>query len=480
MQDIKFKTSESLYWKFASGLVNNVLNIIVALILTFLLDPEDFGVFAIVVLFLGILSIFIGQGFSKALIQKEELLEEEKYNIYIVNIILGWSAFLLSIGFGYVLDRMYGGSNFTQLCSIYGVSFVFQGFCALKIALLSKNLEFAFLSKLSMRVNFFSCLVVVLLALWEPSPLTLVFRISFASILTYFILRQIGIQIKPTKLSFTSLERLHTFSKYVFLGSLIRYVLTNLDYALMTGFMTTTDIGHYNRAKQISFNIGSEIKKLTSQVAFPVLSKINARNRKASFFKFILLLNVLVLPALLLILFCAHDIIGLMFPEKWRGIQDILVYLYIGGIIHSTSMPGALLLSMGEAKLEFVSDSVANVVRALILGIGITFQDLESLVISVVVGMVSVIVIKNFFAYFKCRVSIREIFKFQLLPLLFSFTLLVLLLQVFANLDFSPMLELILKVSTIVVAYSLFFLLCFKPIKKALSHKLGIWKGKKS
>ena len=62
----------SLIWKFLERSGTQVVQFVVSIILARLLSPEDFGVIALVLIFIQLANVFIQSGFNSALIQKKD------------------------------------------------------------------------------------------------------------------------------------------------------------------------------------------------------------------------------------------------------------------------------------------------------------------------------------------------------------------------------------------------------------------------
>ena len=60
-----------LFWKFAERICAQGVSFIVSMVLARILMPDDYGVVAILLIFINIANVFVSQGFSSALIQKK-------------------------------------------------------------------------------------------------------------------------------------------------------------------------------------------------------------------------------------------------------------------------------------------------------------------------------------------------------------------------------------------------------------------------
>jgi len=75
MENIKNRFIESVKWNFIGMMIKIVFQILFTIILTRLLSPDDFGLFAIGMMLIGFANMLSDFGLGSALIQKKELTE---------------------------------------------------------------------------------------------------------------------------------------------------------------------------------------------------------------------------------------------------------------------------------------------------------------------------------------------------------------------------------------------------------------------
>ena len=69
MENLKTKTISSLFWKLMERGGNAVVSLVVQIVLARLLSPDDFGMLAIIIVFVNIGAVFVQSGLNSALIQ---------------------------------------------------------------------------------------------------------------------------------------------------------------------------------------------------------------------------------------------------------------------------------------------------------------------------------------------------------------------------------------------------------------------------
>ena len=67
---LKKKTLLGLFWTFAQRIGTQLVSFLVQIILARMLATEEYGIIAIVLVFVNICNVFVERGFGRALIQK--------------------------------------------------------------------------------------------------------------------------------------------------------------------------------------------------------------------------------------------------------------------------------------------------------------------------------------------------------------------------------------------------------------------------
>ena len=88
VENLKDKTVNGLLWSFIESFSLQGVQFIIGIMMARFLSPSDFGLIAMLAIFLGISQIFIDGGFSAALIQKRDRTEVDFSTVYYFNIIL--------------------------------------------------------------------------------------------------------------------------------------------------------------------------------------------------------------------------------------------------------------------------------------------------------------------------------------------------------------------------------------------------------
>ena len=88
-KSLQDKTFSSIAWSGSIQVLSQILNFGLGIILARLLTPEDFGIMATILVFIGISQLLSDFGLSSSLIQKEKITNTESFSCAVLNTIFG-------------------------------------------------------------------------------------------------------------------------------------------------------------------------------------------------------------------------------------------------------------------------------------------------------------------------------------------------------------------------------------------------------
>lgn len=97
MDGIKGKVVKGLVWTYAERLLAQLISLVVTVILARLIEPEEYGIIAIVTIFITLADTFAINGLGNSLIQKKEADHLDFSSVFYFNV--GFSIILYTILF---------------------------------------------------------------------------------------------------------------------------------------------------------------------------------------------------------------------------------------------------------------------------------------------------------------------------------------------------------------------------------------------
>src|SRR5688572_28564163 len=89
MTTLHQKTTNAAKWSALDVFIRQGGQFVVTIVLARILTPEDFGVVAMLALFIGVGTVFIDGGFSSALVQRQSTTHTDESTVFVFNLGMG-------------------------------------------------------------------------------------------------------------------------------------------------------------------------------------------------------------------------------------------------------------------------------------------------------------------------------------------------------------------------------------------------------
>src|SRR4051812_15662691 len=133
---------QGLAWGAASQLVLQLARVVVAVTLARLLAPDDYGVAAMVLVFSSLVLVFSDLGLGAALVQREEVTEDDRSTAFWTTLGAGLVFTLVAAGAAQLLADFYGEPQVASLCRAFSILFLITSIGATQEALLVRDMRF--------------------------------------------------------------------------------------------------------------------------------------------------------------------------------------------------------------------------------------------------------------------------------------------------------------------------------------------------
>lgn len=330
---LKSKGTKAFIWNFLGKIATQGMSFIVLIFLARLLEPSEFGLIAMVMVIIGIASVFTDVGLGGALIQRRRVLPVHYSSVFYFNILIGSILTVLTYFSAGWIGEFYHNDELTPLAEVMSLSFIINAFGSVPTTKLRKNLNYAALTKVSFIASLLSGGIGIFLAYFGYGVWSLVAQTLSMGII-YNILIGFVSRWRPSFLfSFKALTQLWGFGFRMFLSGLLDAVFTRLDYLIIGKLFTPLTLGFFQRAKSLNLNIVQLWSGSLMAVLFPVLSKI--QNDLPRFQRvvqktlgIICFITFLILGVLYLV---SEELIVLLFGDKWLPSVPFFNILVLSG-----------------------------------------------------------------------------------------------------------------------------------------------------
>lgn len=142
MDSTKNNIISSLFWKFAERIGAQGVNLIVSIVLARILAPEDYGIVALVTIFITISNVFIENGFSTALIQKKDADDLDFSSVFYCNMLISIILYIIIFFLSPFVARFYDNMQLIPVLRILAISVLVSGVKSIQNAFVSRKMIF--------------------------------------------------------------------------------------------------------------------------------------------------------------------------------------------------------------------------------------------------------------------------------------------------------------------------------------------------
>jgi O-antigen/teichoic acid export membrane protein len=132
----------SLLWKFSERILAQVISFIVSIVLARMLFPDDYGVVAIVTIFISFADVLATSGFSSALIQKKDADELDFSSVFYCSLVISILAYVALFFAAPLIASFYNMPIVTLVIRVFSLRIPLAAFNSVQHAYVSRHMMF--------------------------------------------------------------------------------------------------------------------------------------------------------------------------------------------------------------------------------------------------------------------------------------------------------------------------------------------------
>lgn len=335
MTELNQKTTRAVLWSALDVFMRQGVQFIVMIVLARILTPQDFGLIAILALFVGVANIFIDSGFSSALIQRQETTRTDESTVFFFNIGMGAIVALLLCAAAPWIATVFKQPVLLHLTYSMAFNVFVNAFGSIHTTLLTRELNFKTLAKIGGITSVLSGILAVILAIEGLGMWSLAGQTLAASMISVIFL-WIWHPWRPVRaFRFASLRLFFRFGGYLLAIGIVDTLHRNLYSVLIGKYYSMRDVGFYDRAQKTQLLPVNLIMSIIDRVAYPVFSAVASDKEKLArgFRKAQRLVMSVNIPLLIGMIVLAKPIVLTLFGEQWLPTVPVLQVLGLVGLM---------------------------------------------------------------------------------------------------------------------------------------------------
>lgn len=315
------KTFNSIVWSSIERFSVQGIQFVLSFVIARKLLPSDYGLIAMLGIFMAIAQTFIDSGFSNALIQKQDRTNTDYSTVFYFNIVVAFLLYGIMVGCAPYIASFYQEPLLKSIILWVGLNFVINSFATVQRAKLTIELNFKVQAYISLTAVILSGSAAVYMAYNGFGVWTLVYQGLLSNLINTLLL-WIFAHWKPLLIfSQSSFKELFSFGSKLLGGAILHTLYTNIYTLIIGKIFSSTDLGFYNRAFTLTQYPSTNITGIVVRVTYPIECQLQHDNEKLQdkYFSFIRYIAFMVFPLMIGLAAISEPLIKIVLTEKWMG-----------------------------------------------------------------------------------------------------------------------------------------------------------------
>jgi O-antigen/teichoic acid export membrane protein len=365
---LREKTIHGLFWSFFDRTGQQLIQLVFSIIIARLLLPKQFGLIAMLAVFMAIGQSLVESGFGQALVQKQDAKQIDESSIFYFNILIGIFVFTLMYFAAPWISSFYGEPILVSLTRVLALNLIINSFGIVQLSLLTKRVDF----KTQMRISMFAALLSGSIGLsmayigfgvWSLVAQAIGNTTARTSLVWFYN------KWRPTlAFSITSLKTMFPFGSRLLFYGLIQVIFDNL-YLIVIGKIFRADaLGLYSKSRNLQQLPVGILTSTINRVTFPVFSSIqeDKLRLKRGLRKGVGITALFNFPAMTGLCAVSYPLIFVLLTEKWLPCVPYLQLLCGVGLLYPLySINLNVLVAQGRSDLLLRLEILSRILQVL-------------------------------------------------------------------------------------------------------------------
>ena len=382
----------NLIWKFSERISSQLVTLIISIILARILNPEDYGSIALVMVFITIADVFVSNGLGSVLIQKKNADNLDFSSVFYINILISVIIYTILYVFAPHVARFYNMPILSPALRILAIRIPLAAINSIQQAYISRNMLFKRFFWSTLLGTLISGIVGISMAYKGYGIYSLIFQYLFNTLISTLVL-WITVKWRPfLKCSWSRARNLLSYGWKLLVSGLLDTGYNQMRNLIIGKLYTSTDLAFYNQGDKYPNLIVVNINSSISSVLFPAISiyqndrkQVKNMTRRA-----IQVSSYVMWPCMIGLAAVSEPLIRLVLTDKWLPcIPYLKIFCFTYGLwpIHTANLQA--INALGRSDLFLKMEIIKKVIGIISLIISIQFGPLAIAFSLVFTGIVS-------------------------------------------------------------------------------------------
>lgn len=450
------KAKISLLWSAVEQFGSQGCALIITIVISRIVTPKDYGIIAMLTIFMALSQVFINGGLSNYLIQKKDREDIDFNTVFYLNVGVGLFCYLAMVFSSQAIANFYHQPILNEIIKVYFLSLIISSLTIVQRAIIYISYQYKKLSIITLISIIIAGSSAIVLAVNNYGVWALVFYNLIDAFCSSVLIWITTTWHPRIRFSFAIAKKAFSFGSKLLGANLLGSSVSNL-YTLVIGKkFQATDLGFYSRGQSLAVVFPSNFSNMLQKATYPVLCDLQDDNEglKAIFSKYLRIAAMVTIPLMMFLYCVAEPLVKVILSEKWLAAVPFLQILCIGSMLDPIMRLNSIILSVtGKTKYSLYSEILKKSTLLILLFSTLQFG-LKWVTIGAAVYSIFDLIIVSFFVKKIIPFSLIDEVKIISPYLLISLTCSVFTFVVnrFINLD---ILQIILSIAVFFISYGI-------------------------
>lgn len=369
-ESLKSKAANGVFWRIVEQGGKQFVQFGISILLARLIMPDQFGMIAMLQVFLSIAGCFIDSGLGNALYRKQERTQTDCSTVFwfsfITSVIIYWILFLCAP----FISKFYGMPQLTAILRVSATTIIIGTLGSIHRMFLNLDLDFKTFAKFNVIGLIISGAVGITLAYLKFEVWALVFQ-NLTMTIVPSVLVIIKVKWHPSfTFSKDSFNELFGFGSKLLASSILDQIYINIYSIVIGKIYKATDLAFYNRAYNLTSLTAIMPTSILRSVTFPLLVRLqdDENAMAAAYRRIIKLCAFVIFPLCIGVGAVAYPLINTLYTETWiysAKLLSIISFCLMWYPIHAINL--SYLMVIGRSDLFFKLEIIKKFQSVLIL-----------------------------------------------------------------------------------------------------------------
>lgn len=408
-QSLQKKTIFGALWKFAERASAQIVNFIVSIILARLLLPEDYGIIALVSVFITICDKLVVSGFAASLIQKKDADNLDFSTVFFFSLSTSLVLYALLFFGAPLLAKFYSAYDQAMLIAVIrvmGIQIIATAVNSVQQAYVSRTMQF----NKTLYSTLISTVLSAAIGIWTACAGYGVWALVAqycVNVVTVMVVLWIVVRWRPDfAFSVERFKSLFSYGWKLFCVSIIAVLYRDFSSLVIGKFYTSADLAYYNKGQSFPLLVESNVSGTIESVLFPAIAKrqTSKEDMLAILRRAIKTSVYILMPLLAGMAAVAEPLVVLLLTDKWLPCvpyMQILCFTFMFMPIEIDNLQAIKAMGRSDIalKVEIIRKAIGIAILIAAIPFGVTAIALSMLLGAVINATVNAIPNKKLLGY---------------------------------------------------------------------------------